>query len=90
MWIDRYVSIDSYRCQSTVIRVDRQLFFSTVISVDVQLLSVDRLTVEVKNEAVLLMALISHCRTWIQGTPIVRAGYGTSDRNVLHCSSWSA
>ena len=35
------VSIDSYKCRSTVISIGRQFFFSTLVSVDVQLLTVN-------------------------------------------------
>ena len=50
---DQQIHIHSYKCQSTVISVDRQLSPSTVIIVDDQLI-----TVQVKKE-VLLMALTS-------------------------------
>ena len=54
--------IDSYKCRSTVVSVNRQLSFSTVVSVDGQLITVHRqlLTVENKNKEVVLMALTSH------------------------------
>ena len=48
------MSVDSYKCRSTVMSGDRQLSPSTVVSVDGQLI-----TVAVKKE-VLLMALTSH------------------------------